>query len=290
MLSNKRGIHSASGGIDLRTLREYCLFEDFDVCMPFNPMGVPGGKGNRGSDGAIRGMLPLGDAMGDLFTAGKAGSTKMEDKERFDPYEDNSGTTICLKQGDFIVVAGDTRHSSSMVINSREMSKIFQVGDFLLTGTGFYADTHEVYVKMVYEIRQYEVDDSINIHSAANLLSKILYSKRFFPYYSFCVLSGFEKGKPYVYSYDPIGSFGSVTCVCSGSGRSMIQPLLDSFIDKKNWNNAEETQLSQEDCIRLVVKAFNSAAERDVKTKDNLEVCVMRENQVMRETFPLRRD
>lgn len=215
---------------------------------------------------------------------------KVDNGDEFNPYEDNSGTALCLKQEDFIVVAGDTRHSSEMVINSRKMSKIFKVKDFLLTGTGFYADSYEVYIKMVYEIRRYEVDGPISIHSAANLLSKILYSKRFFPYYSYCSLSGFDNGKPYVYAYDPLGSFKAVSCICNGSGSSMIQPLLDSFVDKKNWNNADCREISQEDAVRLVVKAFGAAAERDVKTKDCLEIYVMRKEGLAYSTVTLRKD
>lgn len=218
------------------------------------------------------------------------GSVRKRGGDEFNPYENNSGTTVSLKQGDFIVVAGDTRHSSSMGINSRSMSKIFRVGNFLFTGTHFYADSYEVYIKLVYEMRRYEVDGAMSIHSAANLLSKILYSKRFFPYYTFCSLSGFDNGQPYIYSYDSIGSFESVTCICNGSGSSMIQPLLDSFVDKKNWNNADRREISREDAVRLTVKAFGAAAERDVKTKDTLEVYVMTKDEITHNVVPLRRD
>ncbi|AFN83386.1 20S proteasome subunit beta type-1 [Encephalitozoon romaleae SJ-2008] len=289
MLNNKGRAYSTSGGSILNTVREYGLFEDLDIHTPLNSAVML--DDGRDEDSVERmGKGHLGESMESLFISGRSRYTKAEDGEKFNPYEDNSGTVVCLRQDDFIVIGGDTRHSSDMIINSREMTKIFQIGDLFLTGTGFYADSHEVYVKMAYEIRQYEVEGSINVHSAANLLSKILYSKRFFPYYSYCVLSGFENGRPYVYSYDPVGSFESVTCICNGSGRSMIQPLLDSFVSKKNWNNAGQAQLSQEDCVRLITKAFNAAAERDVKTKDNLEVYVVRENEVERKVFPLRRD
>ncbi|KAH9411043.1 proteasome [Ordospora pajunii] len=264
-------------------------------------------------DGVDSGMLLCGEKVEDsrregLFVDGDDGDmhikqkrvmsmkegvcevmTKKED-ERFNPYEDNSGTTVCLKQEGFIVISADTRHSSSMSINSREMSKIYRIGDFFLTATGFYADGHEVYVKMKYEMKKYENDGRMSIHSAANMLSKILYSKRFFPYYAFCTLSGFEDGKPHIYEYDPLGSFGSVTCICNGSGKPMIQPLLDSFIDKKNWHGASITGVSEEDCVKLVAKAFNAAAERDVKTKDGLEMYVLRDGSVDRRMIALRRD
>jgi 20S proteasome subunit beta 6 len=236
-----------------------------------------------------------------LVATGRAEHRAMENKqtrglhrqgngESFDPYADNSGTTLCLKQSDFIVVAADTRHSAEMTINSRKMSKIFRLKGFLLTTSGFYADGYELYIKMLYEIRMYEINGAITIHSAAHLLSKILYSKRFFPYYSFCCLSGFHEGRPYIYSYDPLGCMESVSCMCNGSGAPMIQPLLDSFIDKKNWANALDGPLDEEKAVELVIKAFSSAAERDIKTKDLLEIYVVREEGIRAETFQLRRD
>ena len=46
------------------------------------------------------------------------------------------------------------------------------------------------------------------LHSIARMISTILYSKRFFPYYVYNILGGIdEEGRGAVYSYDTVGSY-----------------------------------------------------------------------------------
>ncbi|KAF7683014.1 putative proteasome subunit beta type-6 [Astathelohania contejeani] len=210
----------------------------------------------------------------------------------FNPYSDNSGTSLAFKQANYILVASDTRHSSEMGINSRETSKIYKLGNFVLSTSGFHADGYDIYIKMMYELRNYESTNGkeMDIHSAARLLSITLYSKRFFPYYSYCCLSGFDGDTPVLYSYDPVGSYQSVDCRCTGSGAPMIQPLLDSIISKKNWENCTVGPLEHEGAIQLVKKAFVAASERDVKTGDHLEIYLITKDECTREIYNLRFD
>ncbi|KAL3769854.1 hypothetical protein ACHAW5_000726 [Stephanodiscus triporus] len=81
------------------------------------------------------------------------------------------------------------------------------------------------------------------VRSVANLLQQVLYGRRSFPYYSFCVVAGLdrarrglgrgrgrgggggEEGAAYV--YDAIGSYERVAVACAGTGRELLQPILD---------------------------------------------------------------
>uniref|UniRef100_A0A7S3VDU1 Proteasome subunit beta n=1 Tax=Chaetoceros debilis TaxID=122233 RepID=A0A7S3VDU1_9STRA len=80
----------------------------------------------------------------------------------------------------------------------------------------------------------------------ANLLMMTLYSRRTFPFYSFCILAGLdaspspsldehgdedenenEDGNAHVHVYDAIGSHERVAVASAGNGREMLQPILD---------------------------------------------------------------
>lgn len=65
----------------------------------------------------------------------------------------------------------------------------------------------------------------------AQMLSITLYQKRFFPYYSFCVLGGVDQeGRGAVYCYDAIGSYEREKCRANGSAAALIQPFLDNQV------------------------------------------------------------
>ncbi len=60
-------------------------------------------------------------------------------------------------------------------------------------------------------------------------MSKTLYGRRFFPFYTFNLVAGLDKNcKGIVYGYDAIGSCGSDKALAQGSGAHMILPFLDA--------------------------------------------------------------
>lgn len=211
-------------------------------------------------------------------------------------YDDNAGTSLAIKGKDFCIVAADTRHSSAYHINTRRATKIFVVdGRILLTATGFYADARSVLNHLTFAVEDYQFRFSkkMAIEQAAAALHVILYRNRFFPKYAYCTLAGFTgEGEPKMFSYDPVGSYEETGCRCNGSGAQMLQPLLDSWISRKNWRCEEGKSYActEEETKHLVRDVFNSAAETDVKTGDSLEVYTLRASGFTREEHPLRSD
>ncbi|KAI5180013.1 20S proteasome subunit beta 6 [Nematocida sp. AWRm80] len=211
-------------------------------------------------------------------------------------YDDNSGTSLCVQGKDFCIVAADTRHSAAYTINTRKATKIFVIdGRFLLTVTGFYADGRSVMKQLTIYVEDYQFrfNKKIGIVQTAALLHTILYKNRFFPKYAYCCLVGYtEEGESKIYSYDPVGSYQETNCRCNGSGTKLIQPKLDSWISRKNWNCEEGKHdiPSQEETIALVRDIFSSAAETDVKTGDALELYIFTKDGITRTEYPLRGD
>jgi 20S proteasome subunit beta 6 len=124
----------------------------------------------------------------------------------------------------------------------------------------------------------------------AQLIAIMLYSKRFFPYYTFNIIGGLdEEGKGAVYSFDPVGSYEREGFRAGGSAAALIQPFLDSQIGHKNWNGpAPELTLAR--AISIAKDAFTSATERDIYTGDCLELFIITRDGLKVETYPLKRD
>ena len=92
----------------------------------------------------------------------------------------------------------------------------------------------------------------MNVSSVANLLQQILYSRRGFPFYSFCVVAGLHhtlsdavggggnnnrrvtRQEGAVYVYDAIGSYERVAVASAGTGRELLQPILDQLFSSSS--------------------------------------------------------
>lgn len=149
---------------------------------------------------------------------------------------------------------------------------------------------------LVARIKMYrhEHGHEITCSSLAQMLSTILYSRRFFPFYTYNILIGLdEQGKGCVYSFDPVGSYERETYRAGGTGASMLQPLLDNQIGFKHQNIPEQERpvLTADKAIALVRDVFIGAAERDISTGDGLHMELVTKDGVKTlDRFPLRKD
>lgn len=91
----------------------------------------------------------------------------------------------------------------------------------------------------------------------ATALGHTLYSRRGFPYYSFCIVAGMEPTTEsynagsyqevlpqstsigVVHVYDAIGSHERVAVAAAGNGRELLQPILDRFFSVSNLREVE---------------------------------------------------
>ena len=194
-----------------------------------------------------------------------------------------------------MVAIGDTRLSEGYSILHRNSSKIFQLTDkTLIASSGMLADFNELKRVLVTKLDNYmyRIERKPTTPSIANLVSKTLYGRRFFPYYTFNLVAGLDdQGKGVVYGYDAIGSYGPDKALSQGSGGHMILPFLDSvFVGYNNPGSDKKTSFTKEETIELLYKAFVAAAERDIYTGDKVEIVAIDKNGVTREERPLRKD
>ncbi|KAI8919698.1 nucleophile aminohydrolase [Entophlyctis helioformis] len=229
-----------------------------------------------------------------LFETPSSAPVKVPMEHAFSPYTDNGGTTLAVAGEDFCVVAGDTRQSEGYNINTRYAPKVFAMsnGTVLATG-GMYADSLALAKRLEQRLEwyQFQHDKQMSAGALAQLLSTILYYKRFFPYYVWNTIGGLdENGKGCVFSYDPVGNYEKHHWNCSGSAGHLIQPFLDQQLGKAHNSTGSKDLPPLADVIRIVKDAFTSATERDIYTGDFLEIFVITSAGVTKEKIELKRD
>lgn len=211
------------------------------------------------------------------------------------PYTDNGGTTLALHGKDFCVVAADTRLSTGYSIHSREARKVLKLTDKCVIATaGMQADQLALHKLLQTRLQWYEHQHRkpMSTPAIAQMLATILYSKRFFPFYTFNVLGGVDdNGVGCVYSYDAVGSFERVKYSSSGTGNQLVQPLLDNQIGWKDQRATKtKPELNVEETVDFVRDIFTSAGERDIYTGDYVLIAVIDKDGVKEMKFDLKQD
>mmetsp|Transcript_35276 Transcript_35276/g.53019 ORF Transcript_35276/g.53019 Transcript_35276/m.53019 type:complete len:223 (-) Transcript_35276:60-728(-) len=215
-------------------------------------------------------------------------------EHRWSPYADNGGTCLGVAGDDFCVLAADTRLSTGYNIHTRDCSKVSQLTDkCIIASCGMKSDAITLHKHLKARIVMYEHKHrrQPSVVAIAQMLSTVLYYKRFFPYYTFNVLCGVDdEGKGAVYHYDAIGSFERCPYTTSGSGSSLVMSVLDCQLAKFNQPNAPKTQASKQEVVEMAKDCLSSVAERDIHTGDTGEVFIMDASGITTARFDLRQD
>ncbi len=221
-------------------------------------------------------------------------------QHRFDPYAMNGGSLLAVAGEDFAVIASDTRLSEGYSILSRNCPHLNQLKSNCVVGSvGFHGDSL-TFAKMLdakLKMFEYEHNTRPSCQAVAQLISNMLYNRRFFPFYVNTIVAGLDnEGHGCVYSYDPVGSYEREIYRAGGSAAALLQPLLDSQLGMKNRNGTFElnrsyvVQNTKENVVGLVKDAFVSATERDIYTGDGVVINIITKEGIQTEHFPLRRD
>lgn len=212
---------------------------------------------------------------------------------RWSPYINNGGTVLAVAGDDYVVVIGDTRLSIGYAIHTRRSSKIAQLTSKCVIATaGMQSEMLTLHrlLKIRVDLYKHRHRTEPSVTAVAQMLSVILYSKRFFPYYTFNLLAGVDdEGKGAVYGYDAIGSCERGKYHSAGTGGTLMMSILDNRIGKSN-QLIPSPNLSKVEVIDFVKDAMSSAAERDIFTGDQAEVCVVDAAGVSTSTMELRKD
>lgn len=219
----------------------------------------------------------------------------------------------CIKHDGSLVLPSDTIVPTSME-SDRNSYNYFHSCPTFITSSGCASDCESLKRQLRSEINAHmhwnHGSKTLTPTGVANLLSQTLYSRRSFPFYSFCILAGMEQsGHAHVHVYDAIGSHERVGIASAGNGKEMLQPILDRLFSSEGPNDTipHGTRLQRDDravlasqqrvglklqppvgthvlcdckmAEALLVKGYRSVAEREISIGDNIVVCVIQREE-----------
>jgi len=213
----------------------------------------------------------------------------------YSPYQDNGGTVVGVARDDYAVIAADTRMSTGYRIHTRNSTKFVQLTDKCVVGSaGMNADIVTLHKVLKIRVQQYEFTHhrAPSVTAIAQMLSTILYGRRFFPYYTFNLVAGLDdEGKGALFTYDAVGNFERLEYSASGSGQALVEGVLDSQIGHCNQAEGKESgPTTKVEVIDVLKDVLQSATERDIYTGDMAEVIVIDASGISISKVPMRND
>jgi len=235
------------------------------------------------------------------FTEGHAEGELAKQHHGFNPYSSNGGSIVAVAGNDFAIIASDTRLCDGYSIMTRTSPHLYQLNSksSIVGCVGFHGDclTFTKSIEVRLKMYEHEHNKKASTPAIAQLISTMLYNRRFFPFYVNTIVAGLtNEGEGAIYSYDPVGSFEREVYRAGGSASTLLQPILDSQMGLKNQsesfllNKSYVVSKTKEQCVALIKDAFISASERDIFTGDGLILNVITKDGVELLHFPLRRD
>lgn len=203
-------------------------------------------------------------------------------------------SAVAIAGEDFAVIAADTRLSTGYSIHTRNQNKLFKLNDSTVLGsTGCWPDILALTSLVRARIQMYKDQHGkdMSTNAIAQMLSNLMYNRRFFPYYVYNVVAGLDAdGKGVVYSYDPIGHCEKATYRAGGTSGALLQPVLDNQIGFKNQYGIDKTPVSLEKASSIIKDTFISASERDIYTGDSVLLNIITKDGIRTEQLSLRKD
>lgn len=178
-------------------------------------------------------------------------------------------TTVGLVASDGVVLATDTRVTAGSFIAHKRGKKLLKIDDNIaMTISGGVADAQFVVDTAKYYASMYRLERArpMPVKAAAQVVSNLLFSSRYYPYIADVLVGGFDSAGGSIYNVDFFGSMSNEKMIATGSGSPVAYGVLESDF-KENTPTAK--------LFPLAAKAIIAATKRNVATGDHFDVAVV---------------
>jgi proteasome beta subunit len=190
-------------------------------------------------------------------------------------------TTVGMKFNDFVVLAADRRATAGYFVAHKRTRKIIKITNYMaMTTAGLVADAQVLAEWLANFAHYYELINKkrMSIAAAAQYLSAILHSAKYYPYIVQLLLGGYDT-QPRLYNIDWYGSITEERYVATGSGSPTAIGVIEDQYDPK---------LNIEEAVELAKRAVLSSIRRDSFTGNGVDVIVIGKNFVKEFAFNIK--
>lgn len=189
-------------------------------------------------------------------------------------------TTVGMKFRDFVVLGADKRATSGYYVAHKKVRKVIKITDYMaLTVSGLVADAQVLaeWLSNYAELYSINMKRRMPVKVAAQYLSTILYSAKFFPYIVQLLLGGYDE-EPHIFNLDWFGTVTEEKYAATGSG----SPIAIGVIE-----DGYREDMSVDEAVDLARRAISSSISRDAFTGNGIDIVVIGRNYIKEYSFPL---
>lgn len=189
--------------------------------------------------------------------------------------------TVGITFDNGVVIGAEKRVLWGYTVISKTGKKVFPITDTIIVGSaGVSGDYQMLSSFLTAESNLFELENRrpITVNAAAQLLSNILFSRKYMPYLTQTLIGGVDQTGSHLYSLDLAGSLIEEKYAAVGTATSLVLGVLEA-----NY----EAGLSKDEAMNLAVKAIRSATRRDAMSGDGIDLLVVTADGMESKHIPL---
>ncbi len=189
--------------------------------------------------------------------------------------------TVGITFSNGVVIGAEKRVLWGYTVVSKTGKKVFPITDNIIVGSaGVSGDYQMLSSFLTAESSLFELENRrpITVNAAAQLLSNILFSRKYMPFLTQTLIGGVDEKGSHLFSLDLAGSLMEEKFAAVGTATSLVLGVLEA-----NYHE----NLSKSEAMELAVKAIRSATRRDAMSGDGIDLLVVTSDGLESKHIPL---
>ncbi|KAK5575825.1 hypothetical protein RB653_006959 [Dictyostelium firmibasis] len=199
----------------------------------------------------------------------------------------NGGACIVMTGKNCVAIASDLRFGIQQQTISNDFPKVYRINDKCFVGiSGLVTDAQTLYQKLVFRHNLYKLREERDMSPrvVSNLLTNMLYEKRFGPYFTEPLICGLEgpENKPFISGMDLIGaSVATDDFLVVGTMTPAMYGVCETLYKK---------DMNEDDLFETISQCMLSSLDRDALSGWGAIVHVITPTQVITKKLLGRQD